>query len=102
MPEAGRGRRGQREPSTMLRRPDCGVGGKFVKRLNSIPHGLCEPASGIGYNKDNGPWNFPGGPVAWVSSLLRELDPACHNQDSAGHNLRSGTVKQQRHKDNGP
>lgn len=27
----------------VLGRPDCGVGGKFMKGLNSIPHGLCEP-----------------------------------------------------------
>ena len=27
----------------VLGRPDCGVGGKFMKGLNSIPPGLCEP-----------------------------------------------------------
>ena len=67
-----------------------------MKRLNSVPHGLCEPARRVGYNKDNGPWNFSGGPVAWVSSLLRELDPTCHKQDSACHSLGSGAVKQTR------
>ena len=101
MPETGHGKRCEREPSTVLTRPECGVGGKFVKRLNSVPPGLCEPARGVGCNKANGPWNFPRGSVAWVSSLLRELDPTCHNQDSACHSLGSGAVKQG-HKNNGP
>jgi len=39
-----------------------------------------------------GPWDFPGDPAAdstlslqgdWVLSLVRELDPTCHNKEFA-------------------
>lgn len=41
-----------------MKRPDCGLLEKFIKGLDSIPHGLCEAldfltASAMWYHKDN-------------------------------------------------
>ena len=45
---------------------------------------------------------FPGAPVAppmqeaWVRSLVRKLDPTCHNEDFTGHNKDQRLYKDQR------